>query len=83
MTSPATPHVPQAQSPKELIEQSLADIAERVSLREVDSPSSHPVVVASGLDDTTVATSLARYAVGNDEDAAEFADGVEGAEEFL
>ncbi len=64
MTSPATPHAPQAQSPKELIEQALADIAEHVSLREVDSPSSHTVVVASGLDDATVATSLARYAVG-------------------
>lgn len=62
--SPATPHAPQAQSPKELIEQALADIADCVSLREVDGPSSHTVVVASGLDDPTVADSLARYAVG-------------------
>jgi hypothetical protein len=64
MMSPATPHAPQTQSPKELIEQALADIAERVSLREVDGPSSHTIVVASGLDDPTVADSLARYAVG-------------------
>ncbi len=64
MTTPVIPYVPHAQSPKELIEQALTDIAERVSLRELDSPSSHTVVMAAGLDDPTVAASLARYAVG-------------------
>jgi hypothetical protein len=64
MTLPAIPNPPPAQSPRALIEEALADIAERVSLREVDGPSSHTVVVASGLDDASVARSLARYAVG-------------------
>lgn len=46
------------------IEEALRDIASRISLREAESPSSHTVVVASGLDDASVAASLARYAVG-------------------
>jgi hypothetical protein len=64
MTLPATPNPPPAQSPRALIEEALADIAGHVSLHEVDGPSSHTVVVASGLDDASVARSLARYAVG-------------------
>jgi len=50
-------------SPKELIEDSLGEIAARVSLTEDTSPASHTVVAAAGLDDPVVAASLARYAV--------------------
>ncbi|MGO8905641.1 MAG: hypothetical protein ACLQMH_08470 [Solirubrobacteraceae bacterium] len=50
-------------TPKELIEDSLAEIAARVTLAEETSPASHTVVVASGLDDPEVAAALARYAV--------------------
>jgi hypothetical protein len=50
-------------APKELIEDSIAEIASRVTLNESTSPASHTVVVASGLDDPIVAASVARYAV--------------------
>lgn len=49
--------------PKELIEDSVAEIGARVSLTEGTSPASHTVVVATGLDDPVVAASVARYAV--------------------
>lgn len=50
--------------PKELIENAIAEIGSRVVLTEGTSPASHTVVVAAGLDDPVVASSVARYAVG-------------------
>jgi hypothetical protein len=52
-----------SKTPKELIEDSLAEIAAHVTLAEGTSPASHTVVVASGLDDPEVAAAVARYAV--------------------
>jgi hypothetical protein len=52
-----------ALTPRELIEQSLAEITGRVSLRDSPGPASHTVIVATGLDDPIVATAVARYAV--------------------
>jgi hypothetical protein len=53
-----------AKTPKQVIDDSLMEIATRVSLTEQSSPTSHTTIVAAGLDDQTVAESLARYAVG-------------------
>lgn len=53
----------ESQRPQELIEQSLSDIAERVTFREKPGPASHSVIVAAGLDDPLVAPALGRYAV--------------------
>jgi hypothetical protein len=50
-------------TPKEAIEEAIREIASRLSLVEGTSPSSHTVVVSSGLDDRVVAESLALYAV--------------------
>lgn len=52
-----------AKTPKELIEDSLAEMAARVTLAQGTSPASHTVVVASGLDDPEVAAAVARYAI--------------------
>lgn len=52
-----------ATPPKELIEASLAEIAETLSCAECPSPSSHTTVVVSGAADEPLAASLARYAV--------------------
>lgn len=49
--------------PKDLIEASIAEIGSRVTLTEGTSPASHTVVMATGLDDPLVASSVARYAV--------------------
>ena len=51
------------QTPKEAIEGALNEIASGLSFIEGTSPSSHTVVVSSGLDDPVVAESLALYAV--------------------
>lgn len=50
--------------PKELIEDALATVAERVTLTEGASPDSHTAVLADGLDDPAVGGAIAQYAVG-------------------
>jgi hypothetical protein len=50
--------------PKELIEESLEDIARSVNCEERPSPKSHTVVQVTGLDEASVPEALARYAVG-------------------
>jgi hypothetical protein len=69
--APTPPQLPQGQpivadakTPKQVIDDALAEIAKRVSLTEQSSPVSHTVIAATGLDDPIVAESLARYAVG-------------------
>jgi hypothetical protein len=62
--SPDPADVAATRPPKEVIQAALENIAEHVTLREIDSPSSHTVVVASGLDEESVGRSVARYAVG-------------------
>ena len=52
-----------ADSPKELIEQSLEGIATCISCDEQPSPDSHTVVLVTGLDETPVPQHLAHYAV--------------------
>jgi hypothetical protein len=53
-----------AETPKELIEGALRDLAAEVDCTEVPGPDSHTIVVVAGLDDPSVPLSLARYAVG-------------------
>lgn len=50
-------------TPVQLIHESLAVIAARISFTEGNSPDSHTVIVADGLDRDEVASALARYAV--------------------
>jgi hypothetical protein len=51
-------------SPIDLLEDALQVLGELVSWKEVDGPTSHTAVVASGLDDPRVRTAFGRYLVG-------------------
>jgi hypothetical protein len=51
-------------SPKEILDDALAELATRLSFQATNDLRSHTLVVASGLDDPLIPTVLARYAVG-------------------
>ncbi|MHB8659315.1 MAG: hypothetical protein ACYC91_15450 [Solirubrobacteraceae bacterium] len=51
-------------TPKQILEDALNDLADRLSFQQDTSPESHTLVIASGLDDPEVPKTLAHYAVG-------------------
>ncbi len=51
-------------TPKQVLDQALGELAERLDFHEDTTLSSHTLVVASGLDEPAIPKALARYAVG-------------------
>lgn len=56
-------HALMPRTPKELIEDSLANLAKALSYEEAPSPDSHTVVEVGGFDNADMAPAVARYAV--------------------
>lgn len=52
------------QEPLDVIEEAITDLCDLVSLEEVQGPTSHMAIVASGLHDPRVAQALGRYLLG-------------------
>jgi hypothetical protein len=53
-----------AESPLELLEESLDILGDSVHLEEANGPTSHTAILVTQLDDATVTTAVGRYLVG-------------------